>query len=70
MASALDAGTAATVFAVALLAAGQKLVDHRHLARQIVMEGFTGLRWPAWVRRQVSRLLAMALALFVVTTNG
>jgi manganese transport protein len=67
---ALGAGTAATVFAVALLASGQSSSITGTLAGQIVMEGFTGLRWPAWMRRLVSRLLAMAPALFAVTAYG
>jgi manganese transport protein len=67
---ALGAGTAATVFAIALLASGQSSSITGTLAGQIVMEGFTGLRWPAWMRRLVSRLLAMVPALFAVTAYG
>ena len=67
---ALGAGTAATVFAIALLASGQSSSITGTLAGQIVMEGFTGLRWPAWLRRLVSRLLAMVPALFAVTDYG
>ena len=48
---ALGVGAASTLFAVALLASGQNSSITGTLAGQIVMEGFTGLRWPAWVRR-------------------
>lgn len=39
----------------------------RLMAGQIVMEGFTRLRWPPWARRLVARLVGMVPALFVVT---
>ena len=40
------------------------------MAGQIVMEGVTRFRWPAWARRLVARLLAMVPALLVVTAYG
>ncbi|SEO13109.1 manganese transport protein [Rhodospirillales bacterium URHD0017] len=67
---ALRVGAAGTLFAVALLAAGHNASVTGTIAGQIVMEGFTRFRWPAWARRLVARLLAMVPALFVVTAYG
>ena len=67
---ALGAGAAGTLFAVALLASGQNASITGTMAGQIVMEGFTRFRWPAWLRRLTARLLAMVPALFVVTAYG
>lgn len=70
LAPALGAGIASTLFAVALLAAGQNASITGTLAGQIVMEGFTDLRWPPWLRRLASRLLAMVPALVAVALYG
>ncbi len=67
---ALGIGAAGTLFAVALLAAGHNASVTGTMAGQIVMEGFTDLRWPASARRLVARLLAMGPALFCVTAWG
>jgi manganese transport protein len=67
---ALGAGAAGTVFAIALLASGQNSSITGTLAGQIVMEGFTALRWPAWARRLLARLLAMGPAMVAVTAYG
>jgi manganese transport protein len=67
---ALGAGAAGTVFAIALLASGQNSSITGTLAGQIVMEGFTNLRWPAWARRLLARLLAMGPAMLAVTAYG
>jgi manganese transport protein len=67
---ALGVGAAGTLFAVALLASGHNASVTGTMAGQIVMEGFTRFRWPAWARRLVARLLAMVPALFVVTAYG
>ena len=67
---ALGAGAAGTVFAIALLASGQNSSITGTLAGQIVMEGFTNLRWPAWARRLLARLLAMGPAMVAVTAYG
>ncbi len=40
------------------------------LAGQIVMEGFLDLRLPAWLRRMVTRLLAIVPAVFVASCYG
>jgi manganese transport protein len=66
----LGAGAASTLFAVALLASGQNSAITGTLAGQIVMEGFTDFKWPVWMRRVVSRALAITPAVFVVSAYG
>ena len=66
----LGAGLASTLFAVALLAAGQNSTVTGTLAGQIVMEGFLRLTLPFWVRRLVTRGLAIVPAVFVVAAAG
>lgn len=61
---------ASTLFAIALLASGQNSSITGTLAGQIVMEGFTDFRWPPWVRRMASRLIAMVPALAAVLAYG
>jgi manganese transport protein len=70
LAPALGAGAASTLFAVALLAAGQNSSITGTLAGQIVMEGFTDLKLPPWIRQLASRLLAMIPAILVVAFYG
>ena len=48
-----------TLFAVALLASGQNSTITGTLTGQVVMEGFIRLRIPLWMRRMVTRLLAV-----------
>ncbi|MDH4461476.1 MAG: Nramp family divalent metal transporter [Flectobacillus sp.] len=62
----LGAKFASIFFAVALLASGQNSTLTGTLAGQIVMEGFLNLRLKPWIRRMVTRLLAVVPA-FVVT---
>ncbi len=57
----LGAG-ASTVFAIALLASGQNSTLTGTLAGQIVMEGFLDLRLQPWVRRLITRLIAIVPA--------
>jgi manganese transport protein len=57
----LGAG-ASTVFAIALLASGQNSTLTGTLAGQIVMEGFLDLRMRPWLRRLVTRLIAIVPA--------
>jgi manganese transport protein len=57
---------ASYLFAVALLASGQSSTLTGTLAGQVVMEGFVHLRVRPWVRRLVTRLLAIAPAMAVV----
>ncbi|REK74787.1 Nramp family divalent metal transporter [Paenibacillus paeoniae] len=59
-------GIASTLFAVALLASGQNSTITGTLAGQIVMEGFINLKISPWLRRIVTRLIAVVPA-FVVT---
>ena len=66
----LGVGAASTLFAVALLASGQNSTITATLAGQIVMEGFLDLRLPAWLRRMVTRLLAIVPAVFVASQYG
>jgi manganese transport protein len=66
----LGAGAASVVFAVALLASGQNSTVTGTLAGQIVAEGFLNLRLPVWLRRMVTRLLAIVPAVIVVGMKG
>jgi manganese transport protein len=66
----LGAAAASTLFAVALLAAGQNSTLTGTLAGQIVMEGFLNFRLPPWLRRLVTRLVAIIPAAFVIGFMG
>lgn len=57
-------------FAVALLAAGQNSTLTGTLAGQIVMEGFLNIRLKPWIRRLVTRLVAIIPALVVTILYG
>jgi len=57
---------ASTLFAVALLASGQNSTLTGTLAGQIVMEGFLNIKLKPWLRRLITRLIAIIPA-FVVT---
>jgi manganese transport protein len=70
LAPALGTAAAATLFAVALLASGQNSTITATLAGQIVMEGFLSIRLPAWLRRLVTRLLAIIPAVTVAVLYG
>ena len=61
---------ASTVFAVALLASGQNSTLTGTLAGQIVMEGFLHLRMRPWLRRLVTRLIAIVPAIFCTALYG
>ncbi|GAC1420332.1 MAG: Nramp family divalent metal transporter [Flavisolibacter sp.] len=58
------------VFAVALIAAGQSSTITGTLAGQIVMEGYLQLRINPWMRRLLTRLLAIVPAVIVILING
>src|SRR4029078_815142 len=62
----LGAGLASALFAVALLASGQNSTITGTLAGQIVMEGFLNIRLPAWLRRSITRLIAINPAILVI----
>jgi manganese transport protein len=61
---------AGVVFAVALLASGQNSTLTGTLAGQIVMEGFLNLRLRPWLRRLITRLIAIVPALVVAILYG
>ncbi|MCW6530512.1 Nramp family divalent metal transporter [Sphingomonas sp. MMSM20] len=66
----LGVGAASTVFAIALLASGQNSTVTGTLAGQIVMEGFLDLRLPMWLRRLMTRALAIVPAVAVIAWAG
>ena len=66
----LGVSFASTLFALALLASGQASTLTATLAGQIVMEGFLRIRLPAWLRRLVTRLLALIPALITIVWFG
>jgi manganese transport protein len=66
----LGVGMASTVFALALLASGQNSTLTGTLAGQIVMEGFLNLRLRPWLRRLITRLLAIVPAVIVTALYG
>jgi manganese transport protein len=61
---------APALFAIALIAAGQSSTVTGTLAGQIVMEGYLRLRINPWVRRLLTRLIAIIPALIVILING
>src|SRR5204862_4820085 len=61
---------APTLFAVALIAAGQSSTITGTLAGQIVMEGYLRLRINPWIRRLMTRLIAIIPAVIVILVNG
>ncbi len=65
----LGAG-AGTVFALALLASGQNSTLTGTLAGQIVMEGFLEIRIRPWLRRLITRLIAIVPAVIVSLIGG
>ena len=66
----LGAAGASTVFALALLASGQNSTLTGTLAGQIVMEGFLDLRLRPWVRRLITRAIAIVPAAAVSVLYG
>lgn len=66
----LGVGAASVVFAVALLASGQNSTVTGTLAGQIVMEGFLEIRLPMWIRRMITRGLAIIPAVIGVVIAG
>jgi manganese transport protein len=66
----LGVGAASVLFAVALLASGQNSTVTGTLAGQIVMEGFLDIRLPPWLRRLVTRAIAIVPAVVVVASAG
>lgn len=66
----LGVSIASTLFAVALLASGQNSTLTGTLAGQIVMEGFLNFRLAPWLRRVITRGLAIIPALVVIALYG
>ena len=66
----LGVGVASMLFAVALLASGQNSTLTGTLAGQIVMEGFLNLRLKPWLRRLITRLIAIIPAVLVIGMFG
>lgn len=66
----LGVGIASTLFAVALLASGQNATLTGTLAGQIVMEGFLNFRLPPWIRRLITRIIAIVPAVIVIGYYG
>lgn len=62
--------TAPVFFAIALIAAGQSSTVTGTLAGQIVMEGHLNIRIRPWLRRLITRLLAIIPAMFTVIFFG
>jgi manganese transport protein len=61
---------ASVLFAVALLASGQNSTLTGTLAGQIVMEGFLNFRLTPWLRRLITRLIAIVPAVIVIGIFG
>jgi len=66
----LGASFASTLFACALLASGQNSTLTGTLAGQIVMEGFLDIRLKPWLRRLITRAIAIIPAVFVIGIAG
>lgn len=66
----LGVGLASVLFAVALLASGQNSTLTGTLAGQIVMEGFVNIRLRPWLRRLITRALAIIPAVAVIGIYG
>jgi len=66
----LGTKAASVLFAVALLCSGQNATLTGTLAGQIVMEGFINLRLRPWLRRLITRLIAIVPAVIVVSLYG
>ncbi|MEY4611911.1 MAG: hypothetical protein RL246_2230 [Bacteroidota bacterium] len=66
----LGSKLASALFAIALLASGQNATLTGTLAGQIVMEGFLDWRIAPWLRRLITRLLAIVPAFFITWWYG
>ena len=61
---------ASTLFAVALLASGQSSTITGTLAGQVVMEGYMHWRIQPWIRRLITRTLAIVPAIMIISVRG
>src|SRR5205823_8872279 len=66
----LGTALASLLFAIALFASGQSSTITGTLAGQVVMEGFMHWRVRPWVRRLVTRLIAIVPAVLVIGARG
>jgi len=66
----MGAAAASTLFAIALLASGQSSTITGTLAGQVVMEGFMRWRIQPWVRRLITRSLAILPAVLIIGLRG
>lgn len=66
----LGSSLAPTAFALALLAAGQNSTLTGTIAGQIVMEGFMNIKLKPWIRRIITRLIALIPAVIIVLSTG
>src|SRR5207237_5369146 len=66
----LGVSFASALFAIALLASGQNSTLTGTLAGQIVMEGFLHIRLRPWLRRLITRALAIVPAVIVTALSG
>jgi manganese transport protein len=66
----LGTALASTLFAVALLASGQSSTITGTLAGQVVMEGFMHWRIQPWLRRLITRTLAIIPAILIIGIRG
>ncbi|MBB4199301.1 hypothetical protein CCR94_21335 [Rhodoblastus sphagnicola] len=64
------AGAAATIFAIGLLASGLSSTFTGTIVGQVVMEGFLDLKIPCWLRRVITRGLALVPAFIGVIWLG
>jgi manganese transport protein len=66
----LGVGFASALFAIALLASGQNSTLTGTLAGQVVMEGFLNIRITPWLRRLITRAIAIVPAILVIGMFG
>ncbi|HYP13628.1 MAG TPA: Nramp family divalent metal transporter [Bryobacteraceae bacterium] len=66
----LGSAAASVLFAVALLCAGQSSTITGTMAGQIVMEGFLNFRMRPWLRRLITRMVAIVPAAITINTAG
>ncbi len=70
LAPVLGTELAPILFAVALIASGQSSTITGTLAGQIIMEGYLNLRIQPWIRRLITRLIAIVPAIIVISVFG
>ncbi|CAG8559206.1 10437_t:CDS:2, partial [Scutellospora calospora] len=63
-------GSAGVIFALALLISGQSATLAATIAGQVVMEGFLGWRIPSWIRRLITRAVAITPAMLIAIIYG